>query len=224
MTKEAVLEKLGRQGVIAVVRGKTCADGIRTAEACIAGGAKAIELAFTTPRAQEAIRTLAERYADDPDVIIGAGTVLEAISARIAILEGAQFIVSPSFDEETIRICNLYRIVSCPGVMAPEGAVQALRAGADIVKVFPGDILGTRMIQDLHGPFPQANLMPSGGVDVPNVADWLRAGCAAVSAGSSLTGAAKKGDYAGVTAKAKEFVQAVREARKESFAEIKRKW
>ena len=188
-------------------------DGIRIADACIAGGVKAIELAFTTPRAQEAIRELAAKYQSDEEVVIGAGTVLEPMTARIAMLEGAQFIVSPSFDEETVRLCNLYRVVSCPGVMTPAEAVRALAAGADILKVFPGDIVGTRMIQDIGGPLPQAALMPSGGVDVGNVADWLNAGCVAVSAGGSLTGAAKKGDYAGVTEKAKAFVRAVAQAR-----------
>lgn len=214
MDKHEVMAKLQEQGIIAVVRGKTAEDGVRTAEACIKGGVKAIELAFTTPRAQEAIRTLVDRYQDDPDVIIGAGTVLEATTARLAILEGAKFIVSPAFDEETVRLCNLYRVVSCPGVMTPGSAVQALTAGADIVKVFPGDIVGPKMIKDIHGPLPQAPLMPSGGVNVDNVADWLKAGCVAVSAGSSLTGAAKKGDYEGVTAMAERFVKAVSEARK----------
>ena len=128
-------------------------------------------------------------------------------------MDGAKFIVSPAFDEETVRLCNLYRIVSGPGVMTPGGAVAALKAGADIVKVFPGDIVGPKMIKDIHGPLPQAPLMPSGGVSVDNVADWLHAGCIAVSAGSSLTGAAKKGDYDGVTAMANRFVQAVAEAR-----------
>lgn len=188
-------------------------DGIRIADACIAGGVKAIELAFTTPRAQEAIRELVKKYQSDEEVLIGAGTVLEPVTARIAILEGAQFIVSPAFDEETVRLCNLYRVVSCPGIMTASEAVQALRAGADILKVFPGDIVGVRMIQDLRGPLPQATLMPSGGVDVDNAADWLRAGCIAVSAGGSLTGAAKKGDYVGVTDKAKAFVRAVEETR-----------
>ena len=213
MTKEKVLAAIKAQGVVAVVRGRTCEDGIRTAEACIEGGVKVIELAFTTPRAQEAIRTLADRHAGDPEVVIGAGTVLEAITARIAILEGAQFIVAPSFDEETVRICNLYRTVSCPGVMTPTEAVAALTAGADIIKVFPGDIVGSKMIKDIHGPLPQAALMPSGGVSVDNTAEWLHAGAVAVSAGGSLTGAAKTGDYAGVTAKAKEFVKAVAAAR-----------
>ncbi|WP_298595408.1 bifunctional 2-keto-4-hydroxyglutarate aldolase/2-keto-3-deoxy-6-phosphogluconate aldolase [uncultured Mitsuokella sp.] len=213
MDKYKRMQQFARQGIVAVVRGRSMEDGIRIADACIAGGVKAIELAFTTPRAQEAIRELVWKYRSDDEVIIGAGTVLEPITARIAILEGAQFVVSPSFDEETVRMCNLYRIVSCPGIMTPAEAVQALRAGADILKVFPGDIVGTKMIKDIRGPLPQASLMPSGGVDVDNVADWLHAGCVAISAGGSLTGAAKKGDYASVTEKAKAFVCAVERAR-----------
>lgn len=213
MDKNQVALKLSQQGIIAVVRGKTMEDGVAIADACIKGGVKAIELAFTTPRAQVAIKTLVDKYADDADVIIGAGTVLDAASCRIAILQGAQFIVSPCFNEEIIRMCNLYRVVSCPGVMTPTEAVAALTAGADIIKVFPGDIVGTSMIKDLHGPLPQAALMPSGGVSVDNAADWLKAGAIAVSAGGSLTGAAKTGDYEGVTAKAQEFVKAIAAAR-----------
>lgn len=213
MDKIKTATLLAEQGIIAVVRGKTAEDGVKIAEACIKGGVKAIELAFTTPRAQEAIRTLVDEYAGDESVIIGAGTVLDAATARIAILEGARFIVSPAFDEETVRVCNLYRVVSCPGVMTPGGVVEALKAGADIMKIFPGDIVGPKMIKDIHGPLPQAPLMPSGGVSVDNVKAWLDAGCIAVSAGGSLTGAAKTGDYDGVTEKAKEFVRAVAEAR-----------
>ena len=213
MDKNQTAAKLSEQGIIAVVRGKTCEDGIKIADACIAGGVKAIELAFTTPNGPEAIETLVNKYANDPDVIIGAGTVLDPTSCRIAIIAGAKFIVSPAFDEEVVRMCNLYRVVSCPGVMTPGGVVDALKAGADIVKIFPGDIVGPKMIKDIHGPLPQAPLMPSGGVSVDNTADWLNAGAIAVSAGGSLTGPAKTGDYAGVTAKAREFVQAVAKAR-----------
>lgn len=213
MNKNETVLKLSQQGIIAVVRGKTMEDGVKIADACIAGGVKAIELAFTTPHAPEAITTLVNKYADDADVIIGAGTVLDTTSARLAILAGAQFIVSPAFDKDVVEMCNLYRVVSCPGVMDPTGVVAALKAGADIVKIFPGDIVGTKMIKDIHGPLPQAPLMPSGGVSVENTADWLHAGAVAVSAGSSLSGSAKKGDYAGVTENAKAFVKAVAAAR-----------
>jgi len=213
MNKNETVLKLSQQGIIAVVRGKTMEDGVKIADACIAGGVKAIELAFTTPHAPEAITTLVEKYRDDADVIIGAGTVLDTTSARLAILAGAQFIVSPAFDQDVVELCNLYRVVSCPGVMDPTGVVAALKAGADIVKIFPGDIVGTKMIKDIHGPLPQAPLMPSGGVSVENTAEWLHAGAVAVSAGSSLSGPAKKGDYAGVTENAKAFVKAVAAAR-----------
>ncbi len=213
MNKNETVLKLSQQGIIAVVRGKTMEDGVKIADACIAGGVKAIELAFTTPHAPEAITTLVEKYKDDADVIIGAGTVLDTTSARLAILAGAQFIVSPAFDKDVVEMCNLYRVVSCPGVMDPTGVVNALKAGADIVKIFPGDIVGTKMIKDVHGPLPQAPLMPSGGVSVENTAEWLHAGAVAVSAGSSLSGPAKKGDYAGVTENAKAFVKAVAAAR-----------
>lgn len=213
MDKNQITYKLSQQGIIAVVRGKTCEDGIRIADACIKGGVKAIELAFTTPKAHAAIATLVEKYQADEDVIIGAGTVLDAASCRIAILQGAQFIVSPCFNEDIVRMCNLYRVVSCPGIMTPTEAVAALSAGADIIKVFPGDIVGTKMIKDIHGPLPQAALMPSGGVSVENTAEWFHAGAVAVSAGGSLTGSAKTGDYDGVTVKAKEFVRAVAAAR-----------
>ena len=213
MNKNETVLKLSQQGIIAVVRGKTMEDGVKIADACIAGGVKAIELAFTTPHAPEAITTLVEKYKDDADVLIGAGTVLDTTSARLAILAGAQFIVSPAFDKDVVEMCNLYRVVSCPGVMDPTGVVNALKAGADIVKIFPGDIVGTKMIKDVHGPLPQAPLMPSGGVSVENTAEWLHAGAVAVSAGSSLSGPAKKGDYAGVTENAKAFVKAVAAAR-----------
>ena len=154
MNKNETVLKLSHQGIIAVVRGKTMEDGVKIADACIAGGVKAIELAFTTPHAPEAITTLVEKYKDDADVIIGAGTVLDTTSARLAILAGAQFIVSPAFDKDVVEMCNLYRVVSCPGVMDPTGVVAALKAGADIVKIFPGDIVGTKMIKDVHGPLP----------------------------------------------------------------------
>ncbi|MBR3623383.1 MAG: bifunctional 2-keto-4-hydroxyglutarate aldolase/2-keto-3-deoxy-6-phosphogluconate aldolase [Selenomonadaceae bacterium] len=214
MDKSVVMQKLSDIGVVAVVRGKTMEDGVKTADACIAGGVKAIELAFTTPDAPTAIKTLVDKYANNDSVVIGAGTVLEPTTARLAIIAGAKFIVSPAFDKDVVEMCNLYRVVSCPGVLTPAGVVDALKAGADIIKIFPGDIVGLNMIKDIHGPLPQAQLMPSGGVNAENAADWLKAGCVAVSAGGSLTAGAKKGDYAAVTEMAKKFVAAVESARK----------
>ena len=186
MDKEIVLAKIKSQGVVSVVRGKDAEDGVRIADACIAGGVKAIEVAFTTPRAHETIRTLVDKYKDDPDVIIGAGTVLDAITARIAILEGAQFVVSPAFDAETVRLCNRYQVAVMPGTTTLNGVIDALESGADVVKIFPGEIVGIGMIKAIRGPLPQAKVMPTGGVNVENVGDWLKAGCIAVGAGGSL--------------------------------------
>lgn len=213
MDKLEVLAKIKEQGVVSVVRGKDAEDGIRIADACIAGGVKIIEVAFTTPRAQETIHSLADKYKDDPDVVIGAGTVLDEVTARIAILEGAQFIVSPAFNLATVRLCNRYRIAVMPGTTTLNGVTEALEAGADVIKIFPGEIVGLGMVKAIHGPLPQAQIMPTGGVNAENVGDWLRAGCIAVGAGGSLTGAAKTGDFAAITAQAERFVEAVAAAR-----------
>lgn len=209
MDKEKIVSTLKEIGVVAVVRGKNAEDGIRISEACIAGGVTAIEVAFTTPGAQEVIKTLTDKYADREDVLIGAGTVLEPVTCRIAILNGAKFIVAPSLSVETIKMANLYRIPCMPGTTTLNGVVEALEYGVDVVKIFPGDVVGVKMIKDIKGPLPHAQLMPSGGVSVDNVKDWLDAGCAAVSAGSALT----KGTSEEVTAKAKQFVAAVKAAR-----------
>ena len=213
MDKESVIAKIRELGVVAVIRGKDAADGVKIAEACIAGGVTAIEVAFTTPRAHETIHILADKYKDNKDVVIGAGTVLDPETARIAILEGAEFVVSPALNLDTIRLCNRYRVAVMPGTTTLDGVVTALEAGADIIKIFPGEIVGMKMIKAIKGPLPQAQVMPTGGVSVDNVAEWLHAGCVAVGAGGSLTGAAAKGDFATVTENAKKFVAAVQAAR-----------
>ena len=161
-----VVKKIQDIGVVSVVRGKTPEEAMMMSEACIKGGVTAIELAFTTPRAHEVIEALSKKYADNPDVIIGAGTVLDAITARIAILAGAQFIVSPALDVETIKLCNRYRVAVMPGTTTLNGVITALEYGADVVKIFPGEILGMKAIKAIHGPLPQAPLMPTGGVNV----------------------------------------------------------
>ncbi|MCH4167220.1 MAG: bifunctional 2-keto-4-hydroxyglutarate aldolase/2-keto-3-deoxy-6-phosphogluconate aldolase [Megasphaera sp.] len=212
MDKIDVVKKIQDIGVVSVIRGKTTEEAIAMADACIAGGVTAIELAFTTPRAHEVIEALSKKYADNAEVIIGAGTVLDAITARIAILSGAQFIVSPAFDLETVKLCNRYRIAVMPGTTTLNGVLAALEAGADVVKIFPGEILGMKAIKAIHGPVPQAPLMPTGGVSVDNAGDWIKAGCVAVGAGGALTGGGKTA--AQITETAKKFIAAVQAARK----------
>lgn len=212
MDKETVLTKIQKCGIVAVVRAENADTARRITDACIAGGVAAIELTFTVPRADKVIETLAANYGPE-EIILGAGTVMDAATARIAMLCGAQYIVSPYFDAETVKICNRYRIAAMPGVMTVREAVLAMEAGADILKIFPGELFGPSIIKAIKGPIPYAKMMPTGGVDVENAADWIKAGAVAVGAGSSLTAGAKTGDYQKITETAKKFVAAIEKAR-----------
>ena len=211
MYKEQAVAAVKKIGDIAVIHGNTPTEAVETSEACIAGGVTAIEVAFTTPRAHEAILTLSEKYKDNADVVIGAGTVLDAETARLAIINGAAFVVSPAFDEATIKMCNRYRVACMPGTTTIQGVIQALELGADIVKVFPGEVVGSKFIKAVKGPLPQAQMMPTGGVSIDNVAEWFKAGAVAVGAGGALTGGGKS--LAEITETAKKFVAAVAAAR-----------
>ena len=146
-------------------------------------------------------------------MILGAGTVMDSETARIAILSGAQYIVSPYFNAETVRLCNRYRVPCMPGAMTIKEVVEAMESGADIVKVFPGEAFGPKILKAIKGPVPQAKMMPTGGVDLSNVGEWIKAGAVAVGAGGSLTKGAKTGDYKAITETAKEFIAKVKEAR-----------
>jgi 2-dehydro-3-deoxyphosphogluconate aldolase/(4S)-4-hydroxy-2-oxoglutarate aldolase len=205
--------KLVDSGVVSVVRADSPEKALKIVDAVVRGGISSIELTYSVPRANDVIAELVEKYAGT-NVLIGAGTVLEAVSARLAIVAGAQFIVSPSFDEEVAKVCNLYQIPYIPGVLTPAEAVHAMQFGSEIIKLFPGDIAGKAMIKDLKGPFPSINVMPSGGVSADNVAEWFQAGAIAVSAGGGVTKPAETGDYVAVSANAKKFVDAARAARK----------
>ncbi|KRK73942.1 bifunctional 2-keto-4-hydroxyglutarate aldolase/2-keto-3-deoxy-6-phosphogluconate aldolase [Lacticaseibacillus nasuensis] len=199
------LTKVVDAGVVSVVRGATKEEAYKTAVACIDGGVKAIELTFTAPHADEIIGELVAEYKDDPAVVIGAGTVLDPATARIAIIAGAQFIVSPAFSADVAKLCNLYAIPYVPGCMTPNDVQEALSYGADVIKVFPGSVVGQGMVSALHGPFPQANLMITGGVNLENMHEWFAKGATVLGAGSNLTGPASKGDFAAVTANAKAY-------------------
>ena len=208
MKKEQVIEKLRSCGLVAVVRAKNAED------ACVKGGCAGIELTFTTPRITSIIERMSAEYAGS-DFVIGAGTVMDPETARMAILAGAQYVVSPYFNAETVRMCNRYRVACMPGAMSIAEVVAGMEAGADIIKVFPGELFGPKIIKSIHGPIPQAELMPTGGVSVENVAEWIKAGAVAVGAGSSLTAGAKTGDYALITKTAEAFVGQIRRAREQ---------
>ncbi len=208
MQKEQIIQGIIDCGLVAVVRAESSEQAIRITEACIEGGVAAIELTFTVPFAHEVIETLAKRYTHD-EIILGAGTVLDPETARVAMLSGAQFIVSPYFSEELVRFCNRYRCPVMPGVMTVTEAIHAMEAGADILKVFPGELSGPRFIRAIRGPLPYARIMPTGGVNVDNAAEWIKAGAVALGAGSALT----KGTHEEIVARAKAFLHNIREAR-----------
>lgn len=212
MDKEQILTRIQDCGIVAVVRAETTVQAERIVDACMEGGVAAIELTFTVPHADKVIEELAKKYRPE-DIILGAGTVMDAATARIAMLSGANYIVSPYFDVDTVKMCNRYRVAVMPGIMTVREGVMAMEAGADILKVFPADLYGPKIIKDIKGPIPYAKMMPTGGVDADNVGEWIKAGAVAVGAGGSLTAGAKTGDYALITETAKKFVENIKIAR-----------
>lgn len=211
IVKIEVLGKIVASGLVAVIRAESHDQAERIANACAEGGVGALEVTYTVPGCTTAIEHLARKVSKH--ILLGAGTVLDPETARIAILSGAQFVVSPSLDPETARLCNRYQIPYMPGAATISEIIAAMECGADIVKVFPGELLGPAFIKAVKGPLPQASLMPTGGVALENVADWIRAGAVAVGAGGNLTAGAKTGDYAAMTQLAKQFVEKIKEAR-----------
>lgn len=212
MDKETVIKRISEVGLVAVVRAENAEKAKKITKACIEGGVAAIEITFTVPKAHEIISELSSTYSEE-EIILGAGTVLDSETARLAILSGAQYIVSSSYNAETARLCNRYRVPYMPGCMTMKEIVDAMEGGADIIKVFPGDMLGAKFIKAVKGPMPQVKMMPTGGVDVDNVKDWINAGVVACGAGSSLTAGAKTGDYDKVVETAKLFIERINEAR-----------
>lgn len=219
MKKIQLVQKIVDCGVVAVLRGDSSDQVVQMAEQAIAGGIKVIEITLTVPGALRAIESLSRIYSwnaehEDRFAIIGAGTVLEPHSARAAIMAGAEFVVSPSLNPETIRLCNLYRVPILPGVMTLAEVQQALEWGVDIVKLFPGSVYEPSIIKTMKGPMPQANFMPTGGVSVANLGEWIRGGAVAVGIGSDLTAeATQSGDMKRVRSKAEQYMKAYREAK-----------
>lgn len=215
MKKQVILNQIASAGVIAVVRGDSKEAAVKAANALVLGGIVGLEITYTVPDASQAISELRAAYQDHADIVIGAGTVLDAITARLAIMSGATFIVSPTFDQATAEICNLYQIPYLPGCMTITEMKTALKAGVDIIKLFPGNVYDPSIISSFKAPLPQLNIMPTGGVSVANMADWFKAGVIAVGAGGNLLAPVASGDYAGVTEMAKQYA--------EKYAEISQK-
>jgi 2-dehydro-3-deoxyphosphogluconate aldolase/(4S)-4-hydroxy-2-oxoglutarate aldolase len=211
MRREEVLRNIKEAGVVAVVRGNSKEEALKVVDAVSKGGIKVMELTMTVPNPIDVVKEVAEKY-KGTDVIVGAGTVLDTETARACILAGAQFIVSPSLDIDTLKFCNRYKVLVMPGVMTVKDAITAMEYGVDVVKVFPANLYGPSVIKSFKGPLPQGDFMPTGGVTVDNLHEWIEAGAVVVGTGGDLTKGAKTGNYDLVEKTAKEFVEAYRKA------------
>ena len=212
MDKQEVLKRLTDCGVVAVVRADSEEQAIKISEACIKAGIVGIEITFTVPGAVDIINALTKKYKPE-EMLVGAGTVLDSETARAAILAGANFVVSPYLDEKTVKTCLRYQVACMPGAMTIKEVVACMEAGADIIKIFPGNLFGPKIIKAIKGPLPQAKMMPTGGVNADNAHEWIEAGCVAVGAGSDLTKGAKTGDYDSIVEIGKKMVASVQAAR-----------
>lgn len=207
------LERIIGTGIVAILRapqGEMLADA---AEALRAGGVEAIEVTFTVPRAHEVLARVADRLGDR--IVLGAGTVLDAETARAAILSGAEFIVGPTLNLDVIALCHRYGKLVFPGAFTPTEILRAWEAGAEIVKVFPCESVGPGYLKALRGPLPQVRLMPTGGVTLQTAAEFLRAGACALGIGSALVEpkALAERDFARMESLARQYVEIVRTVR-----------
>jgi len=206
-----LLERTLTDRLVAIIRLRHDAPLARVAEALVAGGIRALEFTLTSPGAVPAITACRARFGDD--IIVGAGTVLDEEEARRCLDAGAQFLVSPGFDPAVVTLAHERGALALPGALTPTEIMTAWRAGADVVKVFPARAFGPRYIADLLGPLPQVPLMPTGGVDETNVADYLRAGAVGVAVGGKLVAedVVARADWDALTVRARVLVTAVRQ-------------
>jgi 2-dehydro-3-deoxyphosphogluconate aldolase/(4S)-4-hydroxy-2-oxoglutarate aldolase len=209
----AAIEALG---AIAVVRLEEAARLRSVVDALAAGEVRAIEVTMTMPGALDALAALSPALGDQ--ILVGAGTVLDAETARLAILAGAGFVVAPTFSPGVVEMCHRYDVIAMPGAYTPTEILTAWEAGADLVKVFPAGGLGPRYLKDLRGPLPQLRLVPTGGVTAENAGAFLAAGAVAVGVGGALVEreAVARGDYARITEQARRLTRAIRTARETS--------
>jgi 2-dehydro-3-deoxyphosphogluconate aldolase/(4S)-4-hydroxy-2-oxoglutarate aldolase len=215
MNKEETLSRIKKIGLLSVIRGPSPDLTLKMVDALIAGGVYGIEITYTTPNAPEVVKLLDEKFGDQ--ILLGMGTLTKPEHAVMAKEAGALFIVSPHCIEELAKAMVETNLAVMIGALTPSEVVQARAWGADVVKVFPGSLVGPGYLKALRGPFPDISVMPTGGVSVENVADWFAAGAFAVGAGSSLCpiAFAKEGRFDEITERAKAFIKAVEGARSE---------
>lgn len=212
--RSAQLERMLQSGVIAVMRGVEGRTVVPAAEALVEGGVTTLEVTADTPGAAESMERLAETFASE-DVVVGAGTVLDAQTARTMLLAGAEFIVSPTFEPDVVETANRAGVPVIPGIMTPTEALDAYEAGADAVKLFPARTVGPDHLAALRGPLEQLTVIPTGGIDRDNAAAFLRAGAAAIGIGSALVSdeIAAEEDWEALTERAEAFAALVAEHR-----------
>ena len=208
-----VLDQLSTPGVVAIVRLDDYSAGVEMVRALYEGGIRAVEFTYTNPRAGEAISSVIEAMGDA--VAVGAGTVLDPETARAAMLQGASFIVTPTTNTETIRMCRRYDVPTVIGAFTPTEMLTAWEGGATFVKLFPASAVGPKYIKDVHGPLPQIPIIPTGGVSLENCAEFITAGAAGVAIGSNLVDARTVADkeWRVLTDRARALVDAVTQAR-----------
>ncbi len=213
--KQETLQTLKDTGVVAVIRADKAEDLVDVGRALREGGVKFIEITMTVPDALSVIEK-ATTALQNEDVYIGAGTVLDSETARLAMLAGANYIVSPVFRPDVVATCKRYSVAVMPGAMTPTEVLAAWEAGADVVKIFPAGVGGPQFFKDLKGPFPYIEIMPTGAVNRETAPKFIKAGACAIGVGGELVGkpliAAK--DFAAITKNALDFVAIVQEARR----------
>ena len=215
MSKERTLSSILEIGIVPIVRAASSEAAAKAAEAIYRGGIRAVEITMTVPGALHVLEELADQFGDR--ITLGAGTVLDPETARSSILAGAEFIVTPALKASTIEMCRRYSKVIMPGALTPTEILTAWEAGADLVKVFPcGNVGGPKYIRALKAPFPQIQMVPTGGVNLDTTADFLRAGAAAVAVGSELVNARAlaEGKFEVIEQTARQFLTVVEETRR----------
>ncbi len=212
--KADTYDQLVESGVVAVLRGADPDTLIGITNALVEGGVSAIELTADTSGIERMLGELTDSFGDD-EITVGTGTVLDAETARMTMLAGADFVVSPSLHEDVIEICNRYGTLVAPGVMTPTEAIRGYEAGADLIKVFPASSLGPGHLKSINGPYSQIPLMPTGGLTLENAADYIEAGAECIGAGSALVdyAAADRGEFETITEQARAFSERIEAAR-----------
>lgn len=213
MEKNKNLEILSDTGLIAIIRAKSSEELKEVVIALKEGGTRFIEVTMTTPDALKVIEEISKTL---KDIIIGVGSVLDAETARAAILSGAEFVVCPTLNRDVIKLCNRYSKIVIPGAFTPTEILSAWEYGADLVKVFPTSIGGAPYIKAIKAPLPQISLVPVGGVDIENVADFIKAGVSAVGIGGNLVKKEflKEKNFEALTSLSEKFIKVIKEARK----------